>query len=460
MSELLAVVLAAGEGKRMNSKKSKVLHTILGVPIIQYVCEAAIGASAAEIVAVVGHKGEQVKECLDGITCVWQHEQLGTGHAVMQAEDILKSKTGTVLILCGDTPAITQETLSQLVKVHNENKNAATILTAKFDDPTGYGRIIRNNDGGIKAIVEHKDASYEQLLCQEVNSGIFCFDIQKLLSALGKINNDNNQGEYYITDTIEILISQGDQVGGYMCADNRETMGINDRKQLSEAENMMKRRINERHMMNGVTIVDPENTYISRNVSIGKDSVIWPGCMISENCVLGEDCMIGPNTQISGSSIGERVNVKQSVVMDSDVSDDTTIGPFAYIRPGSKIGRHVKVGDFVEIKNATIGDKTSISHLTYVGDADVGRNVNLGCGVVFVNYDGHTKNRTVVEDNCFIGCNTNLVSPVTVKANAYTGAGSTITEDVPENGLGIARARQVNKEEWVVKKGKIRKEKP
>lgn len=461
MSNTIAIILAAGAGTRMKSKKSKVMHEVLGIPMVEIVCDEAGKAGIDETVVVVGHQGEQVEEYIsEKANCVWQKEQLGTGHAVMQAKEYLEGKEGNVLVLCGDTPLITAGTLKQLIKTHDDAGNAATILTSIVDNATGYGRIIRNDDGGVIKIVEHKDCDEQQLLVNEINAGMYCFDIKSLLNSISQITNNNNQGEYYLTDTIEILISQGNSVGAFVCEDETETLGVNDRIQLNKAETILRERVNRYHMSQGVTIINPEDTYISLDVEIGMDTVILPGTMIGRGCKIGEDCTIGPNTKMDNSSVGNGTTIKQSVMVDAQVGNESTVGPFAYLRPKASVGNRVKVGDFVEIKNAVIGDKSAISHLTYVGDAEVGRNVNLGCGVVFVNYDGHVKNKTVVEDNAFVGCNTNLVSPVVVKKDSYIAAGSTITDEVPEYSLAIARQRQIVKENWVINKGKLRKEKP
>lgn len=457
MQYIAAVILAAGEGKRMKSKNSKVTHEVCGKPLVKWVHRAAKEAGISDSIIVIGHKAEQVKECMGGdAVYALQEQQLGTGHAVMQCESFLKGKSGTVMVLYGDTPLITSETLSETIKFHNSSRNTATVITAELNDPTGYGRIIRDSNGQLKKIVEQKDASEEELKVTEINSGMYCFDIEHLLKALSKLTNNNNQGEYYLTDTLEILISEGEKVGVYKTENIEDILGINDKVQLYAAEKIMKKRINEGFMRNGVTIIDPETSYIDADARIGRDTVVYPNTIIEGAAVIGEDCVIGPNSRIVESTVEDGSEVANSVVLSSTIGQHTKVGPFAYVRPDSHIGSDVKIGDFVEVKKSTIGDSTKISHLTYVGDAEVGKNVNLGCGVVFVNYDGKNKFKTVVEDNCFIGCNTNLVSPVVVKKGAYIAAGSTITEEVPENSLAIARCRQTVKEDWVIKKGKQR----
>lgn len=457
MQYFAAVILAAGEGKRMKSKNSKVIHNVCGKPLVKWVDRAAKEAGIQDSIIVVGHKAEQVKKSMgESVNFALQEKQLGTGHAVMQCESFLKGKKGTVMVLYGDTPLITSKTLSETLKYHSDNNNIATVITADVDDPTGYGRIVRDENGQLKRIVEHKDSSEKELLIKEINSGMYCFSIEHLLEALSKLENNNSQGEYYLTDTLEILISQGFKVGVYKTQNSDDILGINDKVQLYTAEQIMKKRINEGFMRSGVTIIDPNTSYIDADAKIGRDSVIYPNTIIEGACDIGEDCVIGPNSRLVDSTIADGAEIANSVVLESKVGKKTKVGPFAYIRPGSKIGSKVKIGDFVEIKKATIGDDTKVSHLTYVGDAEVGKNVNLGCGVVFVNYDGKDKFKTVVEDDCFIGCNVNLVSPVKVNKGAYVAAGSTITDEVPENSLAIARSRQENKENWVIKKGKQR----
>lgn len=459
MEHLMAVILAAGEGKRMKSRKSKVVHKVCGKALVEWVYKAVSRAGIEESILVVGHRADQVRDCMgERVVYAVQEKQLGTGHAVMQAEEHLRGKDGLVIILCGDTPLVTSETITKTIEYHKSKNNSATVITAEMDDPTGYGRIIRNDNGDVIKIVEHRDATDEQRSVKEINSGMYCFTIRELLEALKQLNNNNSQGEYYLTDTLEILISKGLKVGAMKVEDQDEILGINDRIQLAQASEIMRKRINTRFMKEGITIIDPAYTYIAEEAVIGMDTIIYPGTFIEGATTIGEDCIIGPNSRIIDSSIGNEVEVNNSIVIESFVDDETHIGPFAYIRPECKIGKKVKIGDFVEVKKSQIGDKTKISHLTYVGDAEVGKNVNLGCGVVFVNYDGMKKSKTLVEDNAFIGCNSNLVSPVVVKANSYVAAGSTITDEVPENALAIARSRQVNKEEWVTKKGIKRKE--
>ena len=444
-----SVILAAGMGTRMKSKMPKVLHTVCGKPLSKWVIDASEAAGADKVCAVVGHKAETVKEVL-GDVCKFalQAEQKGTGHAVMQAIDVIKNSKGEVVILNGDTPLITAETINKAIEYHKNNGNQATVITAILDDATGYGRIVRDNDGSVLKIVEQKDASEEEKKINEVNSGMYVFDAQSLVYALDKITPNNAQGEYYLTDTLEILLSAGKKIGGYAISDNDEIRGINDRVQLNEAEKIMQKRINEYHMRNGVTMRNPESVYIEDGVEIGNDTEICQNVTIKSGTKIGSDCVIGSGSMLDRAVIHDGVDVLSSVILESEVDEGTHVGPFAYIRPNCHVGKEVKVGDFVELKNSNIDDGTKISHLTYIGDSDVGKRVNFGCGTVTCNYDGKKKYRTTIGDDCFVGCNTNFVSPINVGDGVYIAAGSTITEDIPENSLSIARAKQVNKEGW------------
>ena len=438
-----SVILAAGMGTRMKSKMPKVLHKVCGKPLSKWVIDASKAAGADKVCAVVGHKAETVKEVL-GDVCEFalQAEQKGTGHAVMQAIDVIKNSKGEVVILNGDTPLITAETINKAIEYHKNNGNQATVITAILDDATGYGRIVRDNDGSVLKIVEQKDASEEEKKINEVNSGMYVFDAQSLVYALDKITPNNAQGEYYLTDTLEILLSAGKKIGGYAISDNDEIRGINDRVQLNEAEKIMQKRINEYHMRNGVTMRNPESVYIEDGVEIGNDTEICQNVTIKSGTKIGSDCVIGSGSMLNRAVIHDGVDVLSSVILESEVDEGTHVGPFAYIRPNCHVGKEVKVGDFVELKNSNIDDGTKISHLTYIGDSDVGKRVNFGCGTVTCNYDGKKKYRTTIGDDCFVGCNTNFVSPINVGDGVYIAAGSTITEDIPENSLSIARARQ------------------
>lgn len=454
---LKSIILAAGKGTRMKSKIPKVLHKVCGTEMVNHVVNIAIKAGCSENVVILGHEAQMVKDNLQkDVKTAIQEEQLGTGHAVMMAKDNIK-EDDKIVVLCGDTPLIKESTLQRLFDYHKENKCVATVLTTKVDNPTGYGRLIRDSNKDVLKIVEQKDATEEEAKVNEINSGIYCFDGKELKKSLSKISNNNNQGEYYLTDVIEILKNEGCKVGAYEGSTIEELMGVNSRVDLQRAENILKNRINQYHMENGVTIIDSNNTYIECDVKIGMDTIIYPGAIINGNTKIGEDCTIGANCRIENSLINNNVKIQSSTIIDSTVGNNTTVGPYAYLRPNSSIGQNVKIGDFVEVKNSTIGDNSKASHLSYIGDASVGKNVNIGCGVVFVNYDGKNKFKAVVKDNAFIGSNCNLVAPVTVEEKGYVATGSTITDNVPNGALSIARAKQVNKEGWVDKKGIFKK---
>ncbi|WP_062107778.1 bifunctional UDP-N-acetylglucosamine diphosphorylase/glucosamine-1-phosphate N-acetyltransferase GlmU [Bacillus niameyensis] len=452
MANRFAVILAAGLGTRMKSKHYKVLHPVCGKPMVEHIVDNIAKLNVEQVVTVVGHGANQVKALLkEKSEFVIQEEQLGTAHAVMQAKEVLQGKEGTTLVICGDTPLITIETLEALFEQHDKLKAKATVLTAFAENPTGYGRVIRDSSGNVDKIVEHKDASDEEKKVKEINTGMYCFDNQVLFEAISEVSNENAQGEYYLTDIIEILKSKQQIVTAFQTIDFDETMGINDRVALSKAEGIMRKRINEKHMMNGVTIVDPDNTYIDTSVKIGMDTIVYPGTVIKGNTVIGENCEIGPNSELVEVTVASETSIRQSVVHESTVGSHVHIGPFAHIRPQSNIHDEVKIGNFVELKKVDFGKGSKASHLSYIGDAEVGSNVNLGCGSITVNYDGKNKALTKIEDNVFVGCNSNLIAPVTIGKGAYVAAGSTITDDVPGEALSIARARQVNKEGYVKK---------
>ena len=453
MTNIFAIVLAAGQGTRMKSKLYKVLHPVCGKPMVQHVVDHIGTLNVERIVTIVGHGAEMVKEQLgEQSEYVLQAEQLGTAHAVQQAEPILGTLEGTTLVVCGDTPLIRPETMKALFDYHTSQNAKATILTAVASDPTGYGRILRDTKGNVAQIVEQKDATEEQRKVTEINTGTYCFDNKALFEALKLVKNDNAQGEYYLPDVIEILQKQGEIVAAYVTDNFDETLGVNDRFALSQAEEIMRARINERHMRNGVTIINPATTHISADAVIGSDTVIQPGCIIEGNTVIGEDCVIGPNSHIVNSTIGHATTIHSSVVLDSTVGNETAVGPFAHLRPASSLGDHVKVGNFVEVKKSKLGDNTKVSHLSYIGDAEVGDNCNIGCGTITVNYDGKNKFKTIIENDVFVGCNSNLVAPVTLGTGSFVAAGSTVTKDVPADALAVARARQENKLNYVSNK--------
>ena len=452
MTNTYAIVLAAGQGTRMKSDLYKVLHPVCGKPMVAHVIDNIGKLGAERIVSIVGHGAEKVEETLgDKSEYALQKEQLGTAHAVQQAESLLENLEGTTIVVCGDTPLIRTETMGSLIAHHNKSGAKATILTAIADDPTGYGRVIRGEDGQVLRNVEQKDATNEEQQIVEINTGTYCFDNKVLFETLKKVTNENAQGEYYLPDVIGILQAEGALVSAYITEDFSETLGINDRVVLSEAERVMRHRLAEMHMRNGVTIISPENTYISADAEIGRDTVLQPGTMIEGRTIIGEGCIIGPNSQIVNSVIGDRTTIHSSVVLDSEIGTHTTVGPFAHIRPETNLGNNVRIGNFVEVKKSTFGEGSKAAHLSYIGDAEVGSGVNFGCGTIVVNYDGKNKHVTTVEDDAFIGCNSNLIAPVTVGKGAYVAAGSTISKNVPKDSLAIGRVRQENKEGYVSK---------
>jgi len=453
MRQVKAVILAAGEGKRMRSALPKVLHPLCGAPMIDWVVEKAVAAGSDTPYVVVGRGTDQVRTHLsDRARFLTQTQQLGTGHAVMTARDLLRDYPGHVYVLAGDTPLLRAETLRALHQKAVDTGADAVALTARYDDPAGYGRIVRDEKGAFHAIVEDRDASPEQKAIREINASIYCFSAPRLLAALDQITNHNAQGEYYLTDTLAVIRDTGGLIETLCLDDPEEIMGVNDRVQLAAAAQIMRRRINETHMRAGTTIIDPAHTYIDAGVSIGQDTVIYPGNYLEGATTIGADCILYPGSRIVDSTIGDHASIQSSVIQESRVGEGAAIGPAAHLRPGSRIGAHVRIGNFVETKKAEIGDGTKVSHLTYVGDAIIGEHTNIGCGVVFVNYDGEKKHLTEVGSHSFVGCNVNLVAPVTVADNSYIAAGSTITDEVKEGDLAIARARQVNKEGWVAQR--------
>ncbi|MBF7096939.1 bifunctional UDP-N-acetylglucosamine diphosphorylase/glucosamine-1-phosphate N-acetyltransferase GlmU [Alkalibacter mobilis] len=448
MSNTIALILAAGKGTRMKSEIPKVLHKAAGKYMLAHVVDGCTEAGVSQVYAIVGHKKEMIMEAMGSeINYISQDQQLGTGHALMVSKEFLPNDDTNVLVLVGDAPLIDGNTLSKMMENHESGGNSATVLTAMMQNPTGYGRIVKDNNGNLSRIVEQKDGTDEELKINEINSGMYCFNSGDLIKSLDKLGNDNAQQEYYLTDVIEIMNKDGLKTGTFI-TDVENIKAVNSRVELAQVEKILRRRINEHHMENGVTIIDPDATYINKEVTIGRDTVIYPGCILEGETQIGSGCTILERSKITDCKIADGVTIQTSILVGSSVGEYSKIGPYAYIRPDCKIGKNAKIGDFVEMKNARFGDGSKASHLTYVGDAYVGKNVNLGCGVVFVNYDGKEKHITVVEDDVFVGCNTNLVSPVTVREGSYIAAGSTITEEVPKDSLAIARSRQVTKENY------------
>ena len=448
-----AIILAAGKGTRMKSDLPKVLHQVAGLSMLEHVRRAVDALTPQAVVTVIGHKAEMVQKALeDRSSFVLQTQQLGTGHAVMMAEELLSDKEGHTLVIAGDTPLITGESLKALIDFHVNHKNVATILTAQAENPFGYGRIVRNSSDEVTKIVEQKDATAFEQQITEINTGTYVFDNKQLFEALKKITTDNAQGEYYLTDVISIFKDQGEKVGAYKLHDFDESLGVNDRVALSQAENIMRRRINQEHMRNGVTMINPEATYIDRDVEIAANVTIEANVTLKGQSQIAEDVVLTNGTVIDHSVIGEGSVITQSVVEYAKIADHVTVGPFAHIRPDSQLDKDVHIGNFVEVKGSHIGQGTKAGHLTYLGNAVVGRHVNFGAGTITVNYDGQHKFKTEIADHAFVGSHSTLIAPLTVGECALTAAGSTITEDVPADAIAIGRGRQVNKEGYAKNK--------
>lgn len=453
MQETVAVILAAGKGTRMKSALPKVLHAVGGKSMLRHVMTAAEQAGAKRMLVVVGFGGDKVQaEIGAAAEFVLQAEQLGTGHAMMQVQPVLAGFSGTILLLCGDTPLLTGQALLDLVAAHQQSGAAATVLTAKPADATGYGRILRDESGQVLGIVEQKDATAEQKQIGEINTGIYCFEAAPLFAALAGLTCNNAQKEYYLTDVLAILAQAGQQVGAVEVADFQETLGINSRLQLAEAEKILRQRKLVELMDSGVTVMDPASTFVDASVSVGEDTVLYPFTWLEGETTIGRDCRIGPNSRISDSQLGDAVTLHFSYAHECKIAGGVSVGPYVHLRPDTELAAGVKVGNFVEIKNSRVGVGSKLPHLSYIGDADIGSGVNIGCGTITVNYDGKKKHRTVVGDTAFVGCNSNLVAPVSVGSGAYIAAGSTITKDVPDGALGVGRARQSNIAGWVEKK--------
>ncbi|MCX4567360.1 bifunctional UDP-N-acetylglucosamine diphosphorylase/glucosamine-1-phosphate N-acetyltransferase GlmU [Streptomyces albogriseolus] len=451
------VVLAAGEGTRMKSATPKVLHEICGRSLVGHVLAAAGELDPAHLVVVVGHAREQVTahlaEVAPAVRTAVQAEQNGTGHAVrMGLEELGGSVDGTVVVVCGDTPLLTGETLRRLSEAHVADGNAVTVLTAEVPDATGYGRIVRDGSGAVTAIVEHKDASDEVRAIREINSGVFAFDGALLADALKRVRTDNSQGEEYLTDVLGILREAGHRVGASVAGDHREIAGINNRVQLSEARRILNERLLTAAMLSGVTVVDPASTWVDVTVTFERDAVVLPGTQLHGATHLGEGCEVGPNTRLTDTRVGAGARVDNTVATGAEVGPGASVGPFAYLRPGTRLARKGKIGTFVETKNASIGEGSKVPHLSYVGDATIGEYSNIGAASVFVNYDGQDKHHTTVGSHCRTGSDNMFVAPVTVGDGAYTAAGSVITKDVPPGSLAVARGQQRNIEGWVARK--------
>lgn len=452
-----AIILAGGKGTRMKTDAPKVMCEVIFEPMIKYVVDAVKDAGAEDICVITGYKHEIVEGYLSSydseIKTALQEPQLGTGHAVMQARDFISAhRDDDILILNGDGPLMDANTINKAYDYHKQNNNAITLISAIVDDTDGIGHIKRDENGVLERIIEHKDANEEQKKINESNAGTYWFNGSELLYALDRITNNNAQNEYYLTDSLEILIKKGMNAGAYVCENNEAILGANDRKQLNILNNIMRRNINDSLMLDGVDIQCTDGVMIGKDVKIGGSTRILPNTIILGNTVIGDGCVIGPNTYIKDSEIGNEVILDNCKVTDSKIEDGADCGPFVKVRAGSVLKKGVHIGNFVEVKNSVVGEGTKSAHLTYIGDSDVGKNVNFGCGTVTSNFDGKEKSRCTIGDGAFIGCNTNLIAPVKVGELAYIAAGSTITDDIPDEALSVARAKQVNKEGWVARK--------
>jgi len=446
MENLQVLILAAGKGTRMKSRKAKVLHQVGGSALIEHVFRAAQSISS-RVLVVVGHQAERVKALLPDAEFVDQKQQLGTGHAVLSARETLRGFSGDLLVLPGDVPLIGGDTLEHFVQFHRDGGYAASVLTADIAEPFGYGRIIRRNDNEVDSIVEHRDASPDVLKIPEINSSIYVFKTPELFAALAHVGNKNSQSEYYLTDVVGILTSGNEKVGAYKTAAPVEILGINTRQELAAIDQFLRRQKCEALMSEGVTIVDPESTFIDVDVQVGPDTIIYPSVQLERGTVVGEDVTIRSFSRITNCRIGARSTVLEGcVLVSSKIGEDVYLGPFAHLRQDVTLGDNTRVGNFVEMKKSKLGAASKASHLAYVGDATVGKDVNIGAGVITANYDGTHKHETHIEDDAFIGTNSTLIAPVRVEKGAFVAAGSTITDDVPAEGLAIARGRQVVKE--------------
>ncbi|GAA3126512.1 bifunctional UDP-N-acetylglucosamine diphosphorylase/glucosamine-1-phosphate N-acetyltransferase GlmU [Planomonospora alba] len=450
------IVLAAGEGTRMKSRTPKILHELCGRALVDHMLTAARGLEPERLIVVIGHERERVQAHLavtapDARTVV-QAEQRGTGHAVRTVLEAVGTVNGTVLVTYGDTPLLRAGTLAGLLARHAADGNAVTVLTAEVPDPHGYGRIVRDSSGAVLAIVEEKDATEEQRAIREMNSGVYAFDGLLLADAVKRVSAANAQGEEYLTDVLSILREDGHRVGAHVAADHVEVEGVNDRVQLAFARRVLNDRLLTEHMRAGVTVVDPASTWVDVDVVLGRDVVIHPGTQLQGRTVVAEGAEVGPASTLTDTVVGEGAVVRNAVCVEAEIGPEATVGPYAYLRPGTVLARKAKAGTYVEMKNARVGEGSKVPHLSYVGDATIGAGANIGASSVFVNYDGVNKHHTTVGDHAFVGCDTMLVAPVNIGDGAYTAAGSVIDSDVPAGAIGVARGRQRNIEGWTVRK--------
>ncbi len=460
--ELSVVVLAAGEGTRMHGDLPKVLYPLCGRPMVHYVLDAAMALNPQKVVLVIGHKGEEVRDNIQSrwprqnaeVDFAWQHQQKGTGHAVMCAKEALLDGDPDVLVLYGDTPLLTGDTLLAFAKAHKEKGAHLSLITTVLKDPAAYGRVVRDPRGNVSRIAEARDLTPDESHIYEVNAGIYMARASLLFDLLSRVGNHNAKGEYYLTDIVSLASASGHKVVAFVCEDEGVVQGINDRWALAQAEETKRRALLKDLALSGVTVRDPSSTYVDSGVTVGPDTTLEPHTYLRGSTTIGPKCSIGPGTEILNSKIGGGSRVWMSVIEDSVIEDGVQIGPFSHLRPNSLIKTGALVGNFAEVKNSEVGLGTKIHHHSYIGDTDLGQGVNIGAGTVTVNYDGKHKHRTTIQDGAFVGCNANLIAPVTIGEGSYVAAGSTITHDVPQDALAIARERQVVKEGWVSRRSK------
>ena len=443
-----ALILAAGKGTRMKTQLPKTLFPILKKPMIEYILDEVEKTSIKNTILVVGHQKELLMSTLGNrVEYVSQDEQLGTAHAVLQAKELLKDKPGSTLIMLGDMPLVDQQTIEEIIQSHESSKNDLTLVTTLFDNPTGYGRVLRDDKDKLIGIIEELSATESQKAIKEVNTGIYAVNNKILFETIDKIEKDPIKEEYYLTDIISLLVGKV-KMGTYTIQDNSIVMGVNDLVAIAEAEKYFRNKINRFHMFNGISMINPDTITIGHEVEIGEGVVIYPNTTITGKSKIEENAIIGPNTELHNAQIKKEVHVRHSLIYDSIVEDRTTIGPFAHLRNNAHIGPDNRIGNFVEVKSSKTGKDTKAAHLAYIGDAEVGENVNFGAGSITVNYDGVKKHKTIIGDNVFIGCNTNLVAPINIEKNVFIAAGSTVTKDIPEGSLAIARGKQINKSDY------------
>ena len=444
-----ALILAAGKGTRMKTELPKTLFPILKKPMIEYILDEVEKTSIKNIHLVVGHKKDLLKDHLDTrVTYVDQDEQLGTGHAVMQAKETLAQEPGSTIILPGDMPLIDHRTLDSIISSHNKSNAPITLVTTRYENPHGYGRILRDSHHNIIGIIEELSANQPQKAIKEVNTGILVIRNDYLFNFLDLIKKDPKKGEYYLTDIVAIFVSKGHKVNSYTILDNSIVMGVNDLVAIAEAEKYFRNKINQMHMLNGISLINPETITIGHEVELSAGVIIYPNTTITGKTQIEANAVVGPNTELHNATIKKEAQIRHSLIYDSEVGQKTTVGPFAHLRNKAIIGDNNRIGNFVEVKNSKTGNETKASHLAYIGDARVGNNVNFGAGSITVNYDGVKKHQTIIGNDVFIGCNTNLVAPIKIENKVFVAAGSTVTEDIPEGSLTIERGQQINKRNY------------